>query len=300
MPVPHTQHPAKAVEIKGTPDGLVVTVDETLGADWLRALTAELMSAPDFWRGGRVALAVGARELGREPLVEALHLLERYGMRLWAVLSANGQTELAARELSLAVQLPSRGRPPRERLVTAEARVHPLGARASEASVGPPAHLRESLEPQLSLHLHEVAEPRMAEAGTEEAEDEEPLAEDEEPPAEDEEPLGHVALVLRETLRSGRAVRHGGPVIVIGDVNPGAELIAGGDVVVWGKLRGLVHAGAAGNPEAVVCALDLNPTQLRIADKITVPPKGARRQPVPEMALIRGGLIVAEPWRSKA
>jgi septum site-determining protein MinC len=107
-------------------------------------------------------------------------------------------------------------------------------------------------------------------------------------------------LILKETLRSGRAVRHAGPVFVIGDVNPGAEIHAEGDVVIWGKLRGLVHAGSAGDAEAVVCALDLNPTQLRIADKITVPPKDPRRQAIPEMAVIRAQQIVAEPWRSKA
>jgi len=86
-------------------------------------------------------------------------------------------------------------------------------------------------------------------------------------------------------------------VVVIGDVNPGAEIIAGGDVVVWGKLRGLVHAGAYGDREAVVCALEMIPTQLRIADLITVSPAGPRDvEPIPEMASIKDGQIVAESW----
>ncbi|MBI3160656.1 MAG: septum site-determining protein MinC [Chloroflexi bacterium] len=106
---------------------------------------------------------------------------------------------------------------------------------------------------------------------------------------------GSEALLLRRTLRSGSRVEHSGHVTVIGDVNPGAEIIAGGDVVVWGRLRGLVHAGADGDPEAVVCALDLSPTQLRIAGQIAIAP-APRSQPRPEMARLRDGQVVAEPW----
>lgn len=106
-------------------------------------------------------------------------------------------------------------------------------------------------------------------------------------------------LLLKETLRSGRSVYHEGHVVVIGDVNPGAEIIAGGDVIVWGRLRGLVHAGALGDEMAVICALELNPTQLRIAGQIAVPPEGRQRQPTPEQVAIRGGQIVAEPWQTR-
>ena len=106
-------------------------------------------------------------------------------------------------------------------------------------------------------------------------------------------------LVLKETLRSGRSVYHEGPVVVLGDVNPGAEVIAAGDVVVWGRLRGLVHAGALGDETAVICALDLSPTQLRIADQIAIPPEAKRRKTEPEQAAIRDGQIIAEPWQTK-
>ncbi len=60
------------------------------------------------------------------------------------------------------------------------------------------------------------------------------------------------AIVIRRTIRSGQMVRHAGTVVVIGDVNPGAEVIAEQDIVVWGKLRGVVHAGAAGDDRAIV------------------------------------------------
>ncbi len=116
------------------------------------------------------------------------------------------------------------------------------------------------------------------------------------------------ALLLRRTLRSGQAVRHPGAIIILGDVNPGAQVIAGGDVVVWGVLRGVVHAGAMGDDGAIVVALKLAPTQLRISDHITISPEEKpqpkekvrriwqRPQHGPEWARIQDGGIVVEPW----
>jgi len=107
-------------------------------------------------------------------------------------------------------------------------------------------------------------------------------------------------LLIRRTLRSGQSLRHPGHVVVIGDVNPGAEVIAGGNVVVWGKLRGLAHAGAMGDDEAIVCALELTPTQLRIGSYIAVSPdEKTGKDMQPEIASVRDGRIVAEPWSAK-
>lgn len=104
-----------------------------------------------------------------------------------------------------------------------------------------------------------------------------------------------LAMMVHRTLRSGASVKYAGHVVVIGDVNPGAEIIAGGNVVVWGRLSGVVHAGAEGDDSAVVCALNLAPTQLRIAGSIAIPPK-RRGKPNPEMARLVNGQVVAEAW----
>jgi len=114
----------------------------------------------------------------------------------------------------------------------------------------------------------------------------------------EDEPAFQTLLVER-TLRSGQRVHHPGHVVVIGDVHAGAEVIAGGHVVVWGKLHGLVHAGALGDEEAVVCALDLAPTQLRIAGYIARSPDDKRRRPEPEIARVREGRIEAVPWHQR-
>jgi septum site-determining protein MinC len=109
---------------------------------------------------------------------------------------------------------------------------------------------------------------------------------------------GDAAVLVQRTLRSGVKIAHSGHVVIIGDVNPGAEVIAGGNVIVWGRLRGGVHAGANGNDQAVVCALDLTPTQLRIADKISMPPP-RKGKSLPEMAQIVNGQVVAVAWNPK-
>jgi septum site-determining protein MinC len=103
-------------------------------------------------------------------------------------------------------------------------------------------------------------------------------------------------LILRRTLRSGQAVHHAGHVVLIGDANPGAEIVAGGDVIIWGKLRGIVHAGAMGDETAVVCALQLAPSQIRIGSLIARPPDRGRPPKVPEMAHVQDGQIIVERW----
>jgi septum site-determining protein MinC len=75
-------------------------------------------------------------------------------------------------------------------------------------------------------------------------------------------------LYVKMTVRSGTEIRHPGSVIIFGDVNPGGEVIADGDILVWGKLKGMAHAGAKGNLRAAIGALHLEATQLRIGDYV--------------------------------
>ena len=104
------------------------------------------------------------------------------------------------------------------------------------------------------------------------------------------------ALFLERTLRSGTRIEFAGHVVVLGDVNPGAEIIAEGNVIIWGRLRGMVHAGAKGNKTAVICALDLSPTQLRIAEEVSASLK-PQENPKPEIARINeNGKLQAEFW----
>jgi septum site-determining protein MinC len=106
------------------------------------------------------------------------------------------------------------------------------------------------------------------------------------------------ALFISKTLRSGVRIEFPGNVVVLGDVNAGAELIAEGSVIIWGRVRGMIHAGCKGDRAAVICALDLSATQLRIANEVSAvlkPPKDPR----PEIASInKEGHLQAELWQT--
>lgn len=73
-------------------------------------------------------------------------------------------------------------------------------------------------------------------------------------------------LYIQRTLRSGQSLTSEGNIVIIGDVNPGSEIIAKGDITVWGVLGGIAHAGSEGNQYARIRALKMNAIQLRIAD----------------------------------
>ena len=109
--------------------------------------------------------------------------------------------------------------------------------------------------------------------------------------------LASHALWIDKTLRSGTRIEHAGNVVILGDVNSGAEVIAGGSIVVWGRVRGFVHAGSEGNNAAVISALELNPTQLRIGELIAVSPPKSKDAAKPETVRVVDGQLVAEPWK---
>jgi septum site-determining protein MinC len=225
------------IVIKGSRDGLLVSLPPGAWHNALAIFEARLDSAPDFFKGARVGLIVGPRRLTEVDVRAARDLLARFDVTLWAIISDDEETRQVTSILGLDADLPKREARPR------------------------------------------VAEPPI------------------EPASSIEDP--DLGLVVHRTLRSGQSLRHPGSIAVIGDVNPGAEIIAGGDIVVWGRLRGVVHAGAMGDATAVVCALDLAPTQLRIAGHLSRSPEERRKRTIPEVASVRNGQIVAEAWEAK-
>lgn len=82
-------------------------------------------------------------------------------------------------------------------------------------------------------------------------------------------------LYIQRTLRSGQSISSDGNIVIIGDANPGSEIIAKGDITVWGILGGIAHAGSAGNSYARIRALKMNAIQLRIADVFARRPDSA-------------------------
>ena len=102
-------------------------------------------------------------------------------------------------------------------------------------------------------------------------------------------------LVVNRTLRGGQEVQSQGSVLILGNVNPGAQVIAGGSIDIRGTCRGIVHAGAYGDKSAFIIADHLMPVQIRIADVIAQSPEQYEKPERAEKALVRDGQIVIEP-----
>jgi septum site-determining protein MinC len=98
-------------------------------------------------------------------------------------------------------------------------------------------------------------------------------------------------LYLQQTIRSGVQIVHNGTIVVLGDVNPGGELLAQGDILVWGSLRGTAHAGTRGNEKALIMALNLAPMQIRIAKYVARAPEDGPAPGQAEVAYISEGNI---------
>ena len=98
--------------------------------------------------------------------------------------------------------------------------------------------------------------------------------------------------VYRHTIRSGTLIEHDADILVLGDVNPGAELVSTGNIVIFGSLRGIANAGVRGNREAVVIANDFRPSLIRIANLIARAPDGGYKSGNgTEIAYIKDGSI---------
>ena len=97
------------------------------------------------------------------------------------------------------------------------------------------------------------------------------------------------------TVRSGEYIESPGDLLILGDVNPGANVSAEGNIIIWGRLLGIAHAGSKGNSKAKISALQLSPVQLRIAKKVARGPKEKTQFGLAEQARIDSEEIIISP-----
>lgn len=102
--------------------------------------------------------------------------------------------------------------------------------------------------------------------------------------------------IINKTVRSGQKIEYEGDILVLGDVNPDAYIVASGNIIVMGALRGVAHAGANGDENAQIIALKLIPQQLRIAGHYTrSPDEDTNNEPsYPERAYVENNQIYIE------
>jgi septum site-determining protein MinC len=253
--------------LRGRRDGLEVTLSGRVLDEALAELEARLADQPSFYRGSSAVANFGDGEVRSEDVARLRAALARTGVTLRALAgSAPGLAALAESE-ALAFERHGPELSESARSLVADF----AGARgdiAQRRKRGEASVRRAKIEPK-----RPAPELRLVEA----------------PPGT----LYHSA-----TLRGGQTLHHAGNIVVVGDVNPGAELVATGDILVFGRLAGIAHAGARGDENARIYALDLAPTQLRIATHIAADERTKPRAAMPEAALVREGQIVVLPLES--
>jgi septum site-determining protein MinC len=259
-------------------------------------LSNTLQVSNQFWKGVSVALNLGTLELTPPQVAQLLAIAKSVGASPKHVFSENEPTRASLRSLKMPI---GRGAPMRLPQISIDALTqHELEEEEEDASESRSANksdtvsvyeTEENMEFEHSL-IEEDPNDVTAESSAEveavvETEEEKQAAFEE---AVDEDgverldppkplaPAVPAVLYLRQHLRSGQTVSHKGHLVIIGDVNPGAEVMAEGDVTVWGALRGIAHAGIGGNVDAEIRALKLQPIQIRIAHAIARSPDKPR------------------------
>lgn len=276
--------------LRGTAAGLeFVFTERAFDAAWAD-MAARLAERPDFYRGSRAIAIFGGELPADEDVRRFVSAVETYGIALRGFAGDSGTADVAER-----LGVPYLGEPPRSSVTSFERK---RAARADGA-----VELTErarSLDADFAGARADIASRR----ARGEASVPKPFAQAPQAPA----PLGvpppelvanpfpaaASTLYHRGTLRGGRSLQQLGSIVVVGDVNPGAELVATGDIVVFGALRGTAHAGAQGDESARVFALELAPTQLRIAAFIATSDGQSRH--APEVAFVSGGRIAIGPY----
>jgi septum site-determining protein MinC len=277
--------------LRGTKTGLEFVFTGRSYEEAWDEIGARLAERPDFYRGSRATAIFDEDVPEAATLSGFLEAVRGYGIEVYGIFGGEGLADLA-REHGLEYlgppQAPAVASFERKRAAKAQNDVRLTekalsldadfaGARAEIA--------RRRRRGESSVRRPNFAPPAQAVNGkAEAARSVVPLA-----PAEPS------TLYHRGTLRGGQSLQQLGNIVVIGDVNPGAELVASGDILVFGALRGTAHAGAQGDRKARVFALELSATQLRIGTFIAAD-DGKRAPREPEVAFVKGEGIAIAPY----
>lgn len=244
-------------------------------------LSSTLQVSSQFWKGVNVALNLGDLELTSSQVAHILALAKGVGVYPYQVFAQQPLTRGALLEHGVVL---GDGKPMTLPAMTIKVPEHPTEEDWIDESVN-----IDSVDIDDNSTVTVFYEPSENQLITEEVEqadqtqlDSPDVQMDFAPKAETaplsksekkvEGPVHAGVMYLRQTLRSGQSVSHQGHLVIIGDVNPGAEVVADGDITVWGALRGIARAGVGGNNDAEIRALRLQPIQIRIGESFARSP----------------------------
>lgn len=277
-------------------NGFIVDVSNAVSAADIVFELSNILDLPEA-REKNICLKLGSIDLSQSQLLSIKSLIESLCSEIAFIDTNSEQTELSALNLGLIVsQLENQIELPEIEETDIE----------SVLLLGEDEIIVQKTYETINLDEAEEEKVEVVEKTQDEIEAEDKLEEliDE---TNDEATLKEVAedeikklptIYMQNTLRSGQTMSYDGNVVIIGDVHPGSEVIAKGDITIWGVLGGIAHAGARGNNFAKIRALKLNAIQLRISgyyarrpDTLNIPFIQRTSEFTPETAMVQNGEI---------
>src|SRR5574344_605016 len=247
-------------------NGFIVDLSNLTNTSEISCELNRILDLPEA-RGKDICLKLGEIELSQSQLLSIKALIECLSSQIAFIDTDSSQTELSALNLGLVVKkMENKIEIPDVETVDAET-IITIGEDEIEvhSSAYEPIEISDYEDEDAKIEVIEKSDDDIAaENKLEELIDFENDVATEKEVKEDEIKKLPTAY-LQRTLRSGQTMSYDGNVVIIGDVNPGSEIIAKGDITVWGVLGGIAHAGARGNDFAKIRALKLNAIQLRIS-----------------------------------
>ncbi len=263
----------------------------------IEQLSSTYLSAGQFWQEQLVDLNLGSLILNRPQAAQILALTNGIGAKPNQVFAKNAETINALKDLDIEV---TKGNPPTVSSTTIKQEEATVVSNNKDIANSDPVKETSSVDQPASEVKQKESEDKKVKTKIEQVivfdGEEQPKAGDEQSAQVKEADAAteletsqdsilmaaatanttktnkRTALYLKQTLRAGQAVSHNGDLIIVGDVNAGAEVVAEGDITIWGSLRGIAHAGIDGNTKAEIRALRLQPIQIRIASYIARSP----------------------------
>lgn len=276
-------------------DGFIIDLGNAKDAAEIIYELSSILELPDA-KDKKICLKLGNINLTQSQLLSIKSLINSMNSELAFVDTDSEQTELSALNLGIIVSELS------NEIEVQEVKVDEVTIK--EIEVGEP---KDGLSYELLEHdLPENEKIEVIEKTEEELKAEEKLEEfiddENDQLSEKEVDIYELSklptLYLQQNLRSGQTMSYDGHVVLIGDAKPGSEIIAKGDITIWGVLGGIAHAGARGNDFAKIRALKLNAIQLRISgyyarrpDSMNIPFIQRSNEFTPEEARVKNGEI---------
>lgn len=265
-----------SVIFKGTPTGLILVLDPDAGIeDILKTMQNKIASAGRFFKGAILDVTYRGRQLTKDQEIMIFDLLSsKSGAKITKIeKEAKIESEIKQNTTDYTGQIKEKRYVSQNNNVHYHSNQKELNEQSNQGYLNEQSnqgHLKDQsnhgyLKDQSNLKDNAKTDNILSKSIQEDSTRTDALSKD--------KLMQDNTKFFKGTLRSGQKISYNGHVVVLGDINPGAEIIASGNVLVMGVLRGMVHAGCDGDRSAIIAAIRISPMQLRIADTITRPPE---------------------------